>query len=477
MKAISVTLFILVLFTRHIFGATTPPFIVVTDPSQINLSGASVETFDPTVISCGPGKNASYGDGNYEVLVGSKNAYTFPSGVTLVSPIPNLYNNTNGNLPMITAFSTSYGVDSPASAFGFYGNTLAYTQLPGGSHSFLFEMGTTDTQSSFTLSLPGIGSTNIGGYWAGSGNGPLSSFSKNYVNVVCLDMSGSTLGNASILDSGDGSANNWNFTGMISGKTVKYLVISYYSTDPNGIAGNPAVCDLSFVQAQPSIPTWSSSSGTLWGPANWNAPSSGNNVLFPFISGITSQAISISGTATTGSMLFSDASPGYSISGSGTSNKLILDNSGSTSTINVLSGNENISANVLLKNDLLITPTNGGELTLSGDISETNGSHSLTLNGPGTLVLSGTGDWTGGTNVDNGELIVESASALPSGTSLTVGAGGTLIFDPSLVLGGAIQSAPLIASKTEAVPEPSSISLLAIGAALLFFTKVYRLKR
>ena len=50
----------------------------------------------------------------------------------------------------------------------------------------------------------------------------------------------------------------------------------------------------------------------------------------------------------------------------------------------------------------------------------------------GTLILSGTGDnYTGGTVVEAGNLVVTSNTALPQGQSLTVGAGGVFVFDPS----------------------------------------------
>ena len=58
------------------------------------------------------------------------------------------------------------------------------------------------------------------------------------------------------------------------------------------------------------------------------------------------------------------------------------------------------------------------------------GPNSLTETGSGTLIVGGNNSYTGGTNVLGGTLIVSSASALPYGSSLTVGAGATLIFNP-----------------------------------------------
>ncbi len=91
----------------------------------------------------------------------------------------------------------------------------------------------------------------------------------------------------------------------------------------------------------------------------------------------------------------------------------------------------------------------------------------LVLDGPGRLVLAGNDEYTGSTTIEAGTLEVTDAAALPAGTSLTVDAGGTFIYDPSMA------SAP-ITNSAAAVPEPSSFVLLAVGAAGLLG---YRLRR
>jgi autotransporter-associated beta strand protein len=98
---------------------------------------------------------------------------------------------------------------------------------------------------------------------------------------------------------------------------------------------------------------------------------------------------------------------------------------------------------------------NGASTTFSGEL---NGAGSLDKIGGGTLILSGSDSYTGGTMVDGGTLSVASPYALPSGTSLTVGARGGLLFEPS--------AAGLAASQVEtvaAVPEPETWVLLAAG--------------
>ena len=89
----------------------------------------------------------------------------------------------------------------------------------------------------------------------------------------------------------------------------------------------------------------------------------------------------------------------------------------------------------------------------------------MTLNG-GTLILSGSDGYSGGTIVKAGKLVVASGNALPDGTGLTVGAGGTLIFDPSQAVAGPIESHSSLAV---AVPEPGTVGLLlaALGSAAI----------
>jgi autotransporter-associated beta strand protein len=95
--------------------------------------------------------------------------------------------------------------------------------------------------------------------------------------------------------------------------------------------------------------------------------------------------------------------------------------------------------------------------TYSGQIS---GGGSLAKTGTGTLILSGSDTYSGGTRVDAGTLIATGNNSLPAGGSLTVGAGGTLIFDSSQT------SAP--ASTISPVPEPRTLVLLAAGVLAAF---------
>ncbi|MGO9112862.1 MAG: beta strand repeat-containing protein [Thermoguttaceae bacterium] len=132
------------------------------------------------------------------------------------------------------------------------------------------------------------------------------------------------------------------------------------------------------------------------------------------------------------------------------------------------SGGSIVNSNTGVTSVLTLTPTTGST-TFSGMImgGGTLGAISLMLDGPATLVLAGTNTYTGGTDVGDGTLVLESNEAIADGSSLTVGADATLIFGPSLA------GAPA-ASTISPVPEPGTLALLLAGAALL---ATYRKRR
>jgi autotransporter-associated beta strand protein len=109
--------------------------------------------------------------------------------------------------------------------------------------------------------------------------------------------------------------------------------------------------------------------------------------------------------------------------------------------------------------------SNGHVVTLSGSIT---GPGNLVKTGSGTLILSGTNLYTGGTTVSAGKLIVVSPQSLASGTNLTIGNAGAF---PALVVAANV---PPNGSSGSPVPEPSS---LAIFASAVFACIGYKLRR
>jgi len=167
---------------------------------------------------------------------------------------------------------------------------------------------------------------------------------------------------------------------------------------------------------------------------------------------------------TVGTLVFGNAassSVGYTVVGSG-SNTLTFNNAGNGASITVTDGSHVINAPVVLADNLVVSGSGTLDFGTASSIMDGGGHHALTMSGSdGTLILSGTDTYSGGTTVTAGTLVAASDTALPKGTSLTVGAGGTLIVDPSWPAAAPMSLSA--ASAVEAVPEPGSLALLTAG--------------
>ena len=117
----------------------------------------------------------------------------------------------------------------------------------------------------------------------------------------------------------------------------------------------------------------------------------------------------------------------------------------------------------------LAVGNNQADTTFSGMLS---GSGSLTKIGGGWLVLAAADTYTGGTVVADGTLDVVTSSALPDGTSLAIGADATLVFDPT---GAGVPVAS--AAVDQAVPEPSTLALLAAGVVVTLLARKRRSRK
>jgi fibronectin-binding autotransporter adhesin len=171
--------------------------------------------------------------------------------------------------------------------------------------------------------------------------------------------------------------------------------------------------------------------------------------------------------------------PGAKFAQSGTASETItLDGAVQLGTLQIggsnTNGNGTVSYSITGANTITLSNSASGLLVYSG-ITDTqmissnlSGISGVTLMGNdlggGQLILSGSNDYSGGTVVEAGTLIVNTSSALPDGTSLTVGSGGTFIFDPS------VSGAPAMvesAARVESVPEPGTLVLLTVAIAIL----------
>ncbi|MGO9108235.1 MAG: autotransporter-associated beta strand repeat-containing protein [Thermoguttaceae bacterium] len=158
---------------------------------------------------------------------------------------------------------------------------------------------------------------------------------------------------------------------------------------------------------------------------------------------------------------------GYTLNGSGT-HTLTFDNSGNGATIAITNGSHVIDAPVVLADNLVVSAS--GKLTFgsASSITDNGGGCSLTMRGAdGTLIMSGSDNYAGGTFVSAGTLILASNTALADGTNLTVGMGASSVFDTSA-------AASLTASSPAVSPvrEPGTLVFLGIGAlGLLGYAK------
>ncbi len=218
--------------------------------------------------------------------------------------------------------------------------------------------------------------------------------------------------------------------------------------------------------------TWTGGASTSWANGkNWCYATVPNSGTVTFAGLPTSPTtITLDGNQSAAALNFNvSGSNGYALS-SGSGGALTLGTSTGAS-ITVISGTNLISAPLILAGSATISLSDGTELAITGDISESpiDSGFSVALSGGGTLVLSGSNSYTGSTDVDAGTVCVTEASALPDGTALTIGAAGVFIFDPSAI--GAVPLADadgtIAANRAAAVPEPGIAGLLAAAVALV----------
>jgi autotransporter-associated beta strand protein len=249
--------------------------------------------------------------------------------------------------------------------------------------------------------------------------------------------------------------------------------------------------------------TWSLTGGGTWGTGtnwNWNrAPkAAGDTALLGNSIGGSTATIKLDGDRTFGSLTFNNTLGGSYTVSSGTlvpSSKLIMANTGSSEgLITVSAGNHAIAAPLEMQNNLTINAASGASLSISGPVGEIGESKMFTKTGAGLLVLSGELNYTGSTSINEGDLQINTIGnvsvaditgagdlGIGNGTNvttlaadsvsigvLTIAAGSKLVIRP-------LPGGPLaVSDNLSPVPEPSTIVLLGLGAAVLFVSFLNR---
>jgi autotransporter-associated beta strand protein len=210
--------------------------------------------------------------------------------------------------------------------------------------------------------------------------------------------------------------------------------------------------------ATPSTLIWNGAgANNNWSTAgNWGGttPSAGHWLRFgPLaVGGHTANTNNLTAGSLFYGIFFDAAAPSYNLQGNAIQlSGDVLNQSGTNQTIGL--NIQLVPGDGAFNQDTFDTGTM--KITDSGSIS--GAGMNLIKTGSGTLVLSGTNTYSGGTIVKAGKLMVTTPYGILDGTDLTIGANAAAIFAAPTV------GAPDVALTTApaAVPEPGSFALLA----------------
>jgi hypothetical protein len=285
-----------------------------------------------------------------------------------------------------------------------------------------------------------------------------------------VSITNTALGNTSYQDSLDASAtsNNASVTGnstnILAGNTgsltltastatagsLASTVTIGFTSNANGVSGlsnttlaSGSVNTTGYVYSGAGV--WNTNGGGSWGTSQTSSQASTDWQLNGGTPGITTGyttsdsatfgSAATSGTATVtldgaspylNAITFNDSAASYDIE-KGSSGMIHLSAAGTnTATVTVLAGSHTIGAPIELDSNASTTVASGDTLTISGIISQ-GSDPGMTVNGPGTTVLSNADTYSGGTTVASGTLVLSNTSGSATGTgSVTVNGGATL---------------------------------------------------
>ena len=392
--------------------------------------------------------------------------------------------------------STLYGTTSAGSgAVGGHNGTIFSYNLTSSSYQNLYSFtGGADGANPYYGSLVLSGSTLYGTTTAGGANGDGVIFSYNLTTSAfqtLVSFSGSTgsylgaspYGGLTLVGStlygmtdggptgaaGAGNIFSYNLTssaynnlysfsggtdgGNPAGGLIRIGSTLYGTAGAGGTTGAAAAGGVPgdgvvFALALPA--EWATNgSGTWSGSGNWTggiAPGGSpmdTAVFGNVLTGGTAATVTLDSSMTLSALSFgTTGGASYVITPSNGSTLTLADNAAGAATISNSGGNHTIAAPIALGSSLSVTATTGSTLTVSGAISEINAGTTLSVSGGGTLVLSGSNTYSGGTTVDASTLQIGSGGSgeYLTSPSVTMSNNATLAFSHSntLIYSGSI---------------------------------------
>ncbi len=152
-----------------------------------------------------------------------------------------------------------------------------------------------------------------------------------------------------------------------------------------------------------------------WTPAGGPPIASTDTATFPTIG--TPATVTVDGIFAVGSLTFSSTTSGYTLTPTA-SNSLTLGGGAATPQIAASGTTSNTVASPLtLAGNILINQVSSGTLTLSGGMS---GGFTVTQQGTGTTILSGTNSYTGSTTISSGTWKAGAANGFAAASAHTV---------------------------------------------------------
>jgi hypothetical protein len=270
----------------------------------------------------------------------------------------------------------------------------------------------------------------------------------------------------------------------INNSNDNYLSNQFLPGLPNGTANlGTSTFDFSATAGQyftvPAAPIpngdWIQPNSGSWGtPANWS------NAYVPHVAGdaanfagaTATSTVTLDGARSVGSMSFDSSGYSYTIA-AGSGGALTFDNGSSAATLTDYAGAHIISANAVLNSNTTVSVINFGDsVTFSGNISGAGGL-TVTNPGDGDVIVSGTNNYGGGTTVTAGNLQLASATALPTGTALTLGALDVPSGNLDLNGNNATVSSITVLTGPQTIPTGAVAQIINTSAAAVTATLTY----